>query len=278
MTDKVIEFLAQIGFTIDEIIEFFRVRPDGFSSDGQPIYGADALYSIIHEEKIPTDLRTDDALTEAYWEKGWFSEPWRFRRSNFDIYQGKWYKIFQTRYKLSEFKFTKSLRRVLKKNADLKTVIRPLSVTLEQYDLYDIHHRMQLGEPPHKSLFEVYDHVSDETPNIMELCVFKDDKLIACSIFETAKNALFCNVAFWDLSEAKRSLGTLTLLHEVQYALSKGMQYCYFGMFYAQNPNYHYKARFGGFEIYDWDNDCWVPFGHPRIKEMLKQRLPRRAG
>jgi hypothetical protein len=46
-------------------------------------------------------------------------------------------------------------------------------------------------------------------------------------------------------------------------------------MFYAQNPNYHYKARFGGFELYDWDNYCWVAFGHPRIKEMLKQKLPR---
>jgi arginine-tRNA-protein transferase len=275
MTDKVVEFLSQIGFTKDEIIEFYHVEPDGFYSDGEPFYGADELFAIILQEKIPVNPGNDQANSEIYWEEGWFSEPWRFRRSNFDIFQGKWYKVFQTRYKISEFKFTKSLRRVLKKNADLKTVIRPLSVTLEKSDLFDTHHRVQLGEPPHKTLFDIYRHVSDETPNIMELCVFKDDKLIACSIFESAANAMFSNLAFWDLSEAKRCLGTLTFLLEVEYALSKGMQYCYFGMFYAQNPNYYYKARFGGFELYDWDNDCWVAFGRPRIKEMLKQKLPR---
>lgn len=277
MTDKVVEFLSKIGFTKDDIIEFYKIRPDGFFSDGEPFYGADEAYAIVNEKKIPINPGSDDSNSEIYWEQGWFSEPWRFRRSNFDIYEGKWVKVFQTRYKLSEFEFTKSLRRILKRNTDLKTVIRPLFVTLEKADLHDFHHRLKLGEPPHKSLFENYEHVSDATPNILELCVFKDEKLIACSIFETARHSFFSGVAFWDIFEAKRCLGTLTFLLEVQYALSKGMEYCYFGMFYAQNPNYHYKARFGGFELYDWDNECWVAFGHPRIKEMLKQKLPRRA-
>lgn len=275
MADKVVEFLSKIGFTDDDIAEFYRVEPDGCLPDGQPFYGSDRDYAIVDERKLPANPGSNDANSEFYWEQGWFSEPWRFRRSNFDIFEGKWVKVFQTRYKLSEFKFTKSLRRVLNKNADLKTVIRPLSVSLETSDLFDHHHRLQLGVPPRKSLFEIYEHASDDTPNIMELCVFKDDKLIACSIFETAPNSFFSNVAFWDLLEWKRCLGTLTFLLEVQYGLSKGMEYCYFGMFYAQNPNYHYKARYGGFELYDWDHRCWEPFGHPRVKEMLKQKLPR---
>jgi arginyl-tRNA--protein-N-Asp/Glu arginylyltransferase len=78
------------------------------------------------------------------------------------------------------------------------------------------------------------------------------------------------------LNEKSRGLGTLTILLEVQYALKRKINYYYLGHFYAHNPNYHYKTRFSGFELYDWDNDRWLDFRHSKTKELLKQKLPRR--
>lgn len=275
---KVTEFLTQIGFTTDEIAEFYRAEPDGFDSDGEPFYGTDETYAIILQDSFSLDLVGEDFRIESFWEAGWFSENFRLRLLDLDIHDGRWNRIFQTRYKLSEFKFTKSLRRVLNKNKDLKTVIRPFEVTPEKSALFDIHRRMHLARTPRKTLSEYFQNVTGSFANRQEVCIFKDEKLIACSIFEEAAGALFSNAAFWDPNEAARSLGTLTLLAEVQHALSKGIGFNYFGIFNAQNPGYYYKTRFGGFELYDWDNERWVAFGEPRIKEMLRQKLPRRTG
>jgi arginyl-tRNA--protein-N-Asp/Glu arginylyltransferase len=277
MNFKVAKFLGEIGFSDDDIRDFFYIENDGFDGNGRPFYGNDIIFAQTYEDQIHVDVRDTGEIIEKYWDMAWVSGYHDFHRSNFESYKGRYYKAFPTRYRLWEFKFTKSLRRVLNKNRDLKTVIRPLRITPEKSDLYDTYNYLKRGEPPRKPLREVYKHVSHEDSKKMELCVFKDNRLIACSIFEHGYYALYSNTAFWNLNEAARSLGILTILLEIQYALSRRMHHYFLGHFYAQNPNYHYKTRFGGLELYDWDNERWVNFKHQRerIKEMLKQKLPR---
>lgn len=277
MSAKVIEFLYQIGFTNDDIEEFYYIEPDGFDRDGRPDYGPDFLYAITYEDRQHFDMRETGEIIEKYWNEGWTSGFYEVKRSNYDSYKGRYYKAFPTRYWLPEFKFTKSLRRVLNKNSDLKTVIRPLRITPEKSDLFEAYNYLKHGETPKKSLREIYKYVNHDDSKKMELCVFKDNKLIACSFFEHGWYAVYSNMAFWDLSESARSLGTLTILLEIQFALKRQMCHYFLGHFYAQNPNYLYKARFGGFELWDWDNEQWVRFKYnpDRIKEMLKQKLPR---
>lgn len=272
---KVIKFLYEIGFTDKDIEEFCYIENDGFDNKGNPWYGTDVLFAVTYEDEKHVELRETGEIIEAYWEKGWVGDYCSFHRSNYESYKGRYYKAFPTRYFLPNFKFTKSLRRVLKKNSDLKTVIRPLRITPEKSDLYDTYNYLRHGAPPPKPLLEVYKYYSDEDSKKMELCVFKDNKLIACSFFEVGCFSLYGNSAFWDVNEIERSLGTLTVLLEIQYALSKKFYYYYLGHFYAQNPNYHYKTRFGGLELFDWENEHWLKFKHPRTKELLKQKLPR---
>jgi arginine-tRNA-protein transferase len=277
MANKVIDFLFEIGFANQDIAEVLYTEPDGVDNKGNPFYGNDVIFAKVKEEEIWLDLRDTGEMIEAYWEKAWIGGYGTFHRSNFDSYKGSYYKAFPTRYKLWEFKFTKNLRRVLNKNKDLKTVIRPLRITPEKSDLHDTYNFRRHGEMPKKSLLEIYKYLSNYDSKKMELCIFKGKKLVACSFFEAGTSCLYGNSAFWDLDEKERSLGTLTILLEAQYALSRRMFYYYLGHFYAQNPAYHYKARFKGLELYDWDSDCWVDFMDlAHIKEMFKQKLPRR--
>ena len=277
MANKIIEFLFQIGFTIDDINEFYEKAYDFVEKDGRQSRGPDCIYAIVQEDEDSIDLNDTGELVEAYWEKGWISDFVHFRRNNFDSYKGTYYKAFPTRYKLPDFKLTKSMRRILKKNEDLKTVIRPLRITPAKSNLHDLYYFLRFGEQPRKSLLEDYKYIVYYPTKLMELCIFKENKLIACSIFEVGNFSTYSNTVFWDLTEKSRSLGTLTILLEIQYAIEQKMFYYYMGHFYPQNPNYHYKTRFGGLELYDWERDCWVSFNYrPRIKEMLKQKLPRR--
>ena len=277
MNEKVKDFLVKLGFDGFNIADFFHIENDGFDGNGRPFYGNDIIFAKTYEDEINVDVRETGEIIEHYWNQAWVSGYYDFHRSNFESYKGRYYKAFPTRYNLQQFKFTKSLRRVLNKNRDLKTVIRPLRITPEKSDLFDTYNYLKHGEPPRKTLRESYKYVSHDDSKKMELCIFKDKKLIACSIFEHGYYALYSNTAFWNLNEAARSLGTLTILLEIKYALSKRMCHYFLGHFYAQNPNYHYKTRFGGLELYDWDNERWVSFKHeyPRIKEMLLQKLPR---
>ena len=278
MSIKVVEFLYRIGFTDDEVDEFYHIEPDGVDGKGNLFYGNDLLYVKVKEEQEYIDLRDTGEIIEKYWEKGWISGFGEIHRINYDCYQGRMYLAFPTRYKLPEFKFTKSLRRVLNKNRDLQWIIRPLRITPGKSELHDSYNFLKHGEMPKKPLVEIYKYFSDHDSKKMELCIFKGDKLIACSFFEVGTFSTYGNTAFWDLSEKSRSLGTLTLLLEIKYALSKNMFYHYLGNFYAQNPTYHYKTRFPGFQLMNWNNFSWVDFKHTSmIKEMLKQKLPRRT-
>jgi arginyl-tRNA--protein-N-Asp/Glu arginylyltransferase len=274
--EKVEDFLFQLGFTEEDIDEFYEEDADIVTENGREYIGPDWLYAKVIQEDSHVDLGENDELIESYWEKGWISDYAFFRRTNFDSFENRYRKVFPTRYKLWDFKFTKSLRRILNKNRDLKTAIRPLRVTPVKSDLYDTYHFLRHGELPEKSLQQSYQYIKYYPSELMELCVFKEKKLIACSIFEVGTFAVYSNMAFWDLAEKSRGLGTLTILLEIQYALHREMQYYYLGYFNPHNPNYHYKTRFSGLELYDWDNDCWLDFRLPQVKELLKQRLPRR--
>lgn len=244
---------------------------DDFEDDDD---GANIFCVIVIEDEIDVDPWEASGKIDEYWAAGWVSDFCFFNRSNSAFYNDRYYKVFPTRYRLKDFVFTKSLRRVLKKNRDLKTVIRPLRITPEKCRLYDYYNCLRHGEPPRKSLLEAYDYIVYYPSKLMELCIFKENRLVACSIFEVGNRAMYSRNAFWELSEASRGLGILTILLEVEYARRCGLKLYYLGFYYRQDPNYQYKARFGGLEIYDWDNKRWIDFQNPEVKGILRQRLP----
>lgn len=243
--------------------------------DGTRYRGPDCLYAIVIEDEIYVDLRDKGELIEDYWEKGWNTRYTGFTRSNFDVYNDRYYKTFPTRYRLKDFNFTKSLRRVLARNADLKTIIRPLRITEAKEKLYFEYNLLRHKKPPGSTLSKSYEYIKYYASSLTELCVFKQDKLVACSIFEIGNTAMVSNMCFWNLNEARRGLGTFTILTEIKYALSKKLDYYYMGFYYKQNPNYQYKTRFSGLELYDWDSHKWVDFKQPNARELLDQKLPR---
>ena len=277
MTEGIVEdFLHKIGFTDDDIHEFFEENTGKGSDDDWDDFDDFWDIDLLEDEEF-VDLFDDGKLIEEYWEKGWISGFCHFRRFNFDSFGDKYRKVFPTRYRLKDFKFTKSLRRILKKNSDLKTIIRPLRITPEKSDLYDKYHLARHGNSYNGVLLNNYQYIKNFPTELMEVCIYNDRKLVACSIFEVGNYALYSRSAFWDLDEKARGLGILTVLLEIQYGLKRELKYYYLGHLCIHNPNYHYKTRFGGLELYEWESECWIDFKDPKTKELLKQKLPRRT-
>ncbi|MBL7814518.1 MAG: hypothetical protein JNL70_05885 [Saprospiraceae bacterium] len=165
--------------------------------------------------------------------------------------------LMPLRYKLSpQFDFTKSQRINLRRNDDLVKIIRPAHITWEKLELFDQWYINRFNR-----FADLYVWVSDNgTPFPMhELCLYKHDKLIACSFFDVTPNLQYSTTAFYDPNEMNRSLGTYTLLCEILNGIKKDKKYHYPGHAYIQKSKYDYKKNINHKERFDWDKQIWVP-------------------
>ena len=246
-----------------------RIAPR--NSDGH--FLPDHIAAAVISETKDIDFRDGRESVDELWAEGWHLHPGMAHRINYDTFLDRCVKVFPSRYRLCDFRLSKSMRRVLVKNKDLACIIRPLEITPDKEYLNTEHNWFRLGEGPRESLAYRWDYASLFASTLMEVCCYDAEELVAFSIFEVGEQATLGDIGVWSPRFAARSLGTLTILKEIEYALSIGADHYYFGPFYAQNPNYGYKTRFPGLELYDWDNKRWVDFHDQCIPEMLREEF-----
>ncbi|MCE7961427.1 MAG: hypothetical protein DYH05_02905 [Acidobacteria bacterium ACB1] len=64
---------------------------------------------------------------------------YRYNLSLYDIYDDDIRRVLPLRVRLEDFSFSKSQRRTLRRNSDLRCEIRPIQITDESNDLFDRH-------------------------------------------------------------------------------------------------------------------------------------------
>jgi arginine-tRNA-protein transferase len=190
--------------------------------------------------------------------EGWRHFGTHFFRYSLGFYEFDIRRVIPLRIRLSDFSPSKSQRRVLRKNEDLKKIIRPIEINEEAQLLFDRHKsRFNFGTPD-----SIHDFLSLEpaqTPcEAREVAVYKDCNLVAVSYFDVGKTVTSGVYAAFEPSEASRSLGVFTMLKEIEFALENGKQFYYQGYSYEGESFYDYKKRFAGTERFDW-NGNWKP-------------------
>lgn len=232
---------------------------------------------IVIEDEEFLDIKDRGENADKYWAEGWILSPGHLRRSDFDFDpKGRYHRVYPTRYFVRQFSTTKSMQRVLARNADLRVVTRPLRITPAKEDLYLVHHLSRFGCPPRETLNKRYEYIVYHPARLMETCYFLDDQLIAFSIFEVGDYSIWSNLGVWSPDHADRSLGTMTILKEFEYARDNHIMHYYMGHYFPGNPFYEYKLRYRPLELYDWDNKCWVAYGSQRSTQMIGEKLRHR--
>jgi arginyl-tRNA--protein-N-Asp/Glu arginylyltransferase len=207
----------------------------------------------FHAESVsPTQMDT-------LWENGWRHFGTHFFRYNLGIYEFDIRRVIPLRVRLAEFSLSKSQRRVLRKNSDLKTVIAPIEITTDAEAIFARHkHRFDYGVPD-----SVYDFLSlspsKEPCEAKQLSVYAGDSLIAESYFDIGDKAVSGIYAMFEPEYASRSLGIFTMLKEIEFAINSGKEFYYQGYCYDGDSFYDYKKRFRGTEAYDW-SFSWEKF------------------
>ncbi len=213
---------------------------------------------IINEEFHATAI--DPAMFDILLADAWRHFGDHFFRYNFGFYEREIRPVLPLRVRLDKFKLSKSQRRVLRRNADLETTIKPIEISKEKQDLFERHKlRFKSGAP--SSIFDFLSHnAANEPTRGFEVDVRRDGKLVAASFFDVGRESLSSIYGIFDPDESKRSLGIFTMLKEIEYGAEFGRTYFYHGYAYEGESYYDYKKRFSGLEIFDW-NGNWVASG-----------------
>jgi len=216
----------------------------------------DAELLLINEEfyaESVSPAQLDILLADA-----WRHFGTHFFRYNLAVYRGEIRRVIPLRVRLSDFRLSKSQRRILRKNDDLHTEIRPIAITLESEALFHEHkQRFDHGVPG-----SIYDFLSHEPATVpsdgRELAVYCEYKLVAVSYFDVGEISVSSIYAVFAPDESARSLGIFTMLKEIEYAIETGRTLYYQGYAYEGESFYDYKKRFSALEQFDWKGE-WTP-------------------
>ncbi|MRX26701.1 arginyltransferase [Kangiella sp. HZ709] len=173
-----------------------------------------------------------------------------FRRSGNHVYRPQCPSCnacWAYRVLVSQLKLSKSHRRILKANLELKIKLAPPEATAEDYELYEkyISFRHQDGDmfPPS---FEQYDDfLFSKWCDMILLKAYdpsgKTQAIMALDILDDGLSAVY---SFFNPESHYKSLGTYLILQSIMLCQRQQLPYCYLG-YYVENCNkMSYKRNF----------------------------------
>lgn len=217
----------------------------------------DGDITFINEEfhaELVTPPQLDKLLAD-----GWRHFGTNFFRYSLGIYEDDIRRVIPLRIRLTDFSLSKSQRKIIRRNSDLQTAVQPVAITREVVNLFDRHkYRFKTGIPD-----SIYDFISGDSnvpcPAVQLSVRDAEGRLAAVSYFDLGDRSVSAIYAMFDPEFSGRSLGILTMLKEIEFALDNGKEFYYQGYSYEGESFYDYKKRFRGTECYDW-KETWSPF------------------
>ena len=199
-------------------------------------------------------------VMDQAWANGWrhFGRQF-FRYSTQPASDGSLQTITPLRIDLASCTFTKSQRRVLHKNADLRSEIVPAVIDSELRSLFQRHkQRFTSNIPDTLETFLGPDPAHGPCECRM-VRVFDGPRLIAASFFDLGQQAASSVYGLFEPECAKRSLGIFTFQLEIQHCRAANLRWLYPGYATKEPSVYDYKKQFRSTEYLEWSKGEWLP-------------------
>jgi len=150
----------------------------------------------------------------------------------------------------SEFRPTRSMRRIVRRNADLSGEMRHAAPSSEQYSIFraylDSRHR-----DGGMADMTVLDYAMMVEDSHVETCIVEyrrpggnPGELIAVALTDVLGDGLSMVYSFFEPDESARSLGTFMVLDHIARAQRLGLAYVYLGYWVRGSGKMDYKSRF----------------------------------
>jgi arginine-tRNA-protein transferase len=153
-----------------------------------------------------------------------------------------------SRVDVHRFQWTDSWKRISNRGDRILTwEIAPTTLDDEHLNLFNRHRSERgLGEPDSVYRNEDYESflVDSCCEQTHELRFRKDGQLVAVSVVDFGACSVSAVYTYFDPDHSKLSLGTYSILKQIQFCMATARQYVYLGMFVAANRHLNYKSRF----------------------------------
>jgi arginine-tRNA-protein transferase len=169
------------------------------------------------------------------------------------------------RIPVAEFAPDRSMRKCLRRNADLRMRVCPAERTDEHLALYRRYlasrHRAGGMDDHGANEFDQFLVGSWSRTRFLEFRLPVADgpgELLAVAVTDVTPDALSAVYTFFDPDHAARGLGTYAILRQLAWAASEGRPHLYLGYWIDGHPKMDYKRRFRPLEAFDGQG--WAPF------------------
>lgn len=215
---------------------------------------------------------------DRYLAAGWFRNSIMLFRSKLLCMEGDLFNVVNIRLPINDYSLSRRYQKLVNKNRKLFSVkINRASIDPDKERLYGLHKPRFKGfiySDLHQFLY------SDTIGSVFQTYEIEvrdpQGKLVALSYFDKGQQSIASLIGIYDPEYSKYSLGTFTMLLEVEYALQLGYKFYYPGYIFDKPSVFDYKLKLGNFEYYDWRGK-WKPYKDFHQAEScvghLKQRI-----
>lgn len=176
-----------------------------------------------------------------------------------------------TRVDVTTFQWRTSFRRVLNRgDRELRMCVCSPGLDQQRVGLFN-QHRTQRGlgqgfdsadqeyQPTDYQPTDYENFLVDTCcPQTIELSFWLNEELIGVSIIDCGADSLSAVYTYFSPLYSKYSIGTFSILKQIEFAQKSNRKYVYLGLFVQQNQHLNYKARFTPQERLIQGH--WVPF------------------
>lgn len=198
-------------------------------------------------------------IMDELWANGWrHFGRYFFRYASQPGEHGGVQTITPLRIDLASFSRSKSQRRVMNKNADLRHEVVPAVINDELRAMFQRHkERFTYNIPEALETFLGQDPATGPCQCLMVRVLDATNRLLASSFFDVGKTSASSVYGFFDPAESPRSLGIFTMLLEIQHCQSNGLTWIYPGYATKEPSAYDYKKQFRATQWLDWESVEW---------------------
>ncbi|RED53401.1 arginyltransferase [Aestuariispira insulae] len=158
-----------------------------------------------------------------------------------------------------EFKWSKSWKRVMKRNQDLTMDQVGLRVTREQFELFSTYVRSRHGDGEMAEMNE-QDYLGLVLASPVHTTIFEfrgpDGRLRAACLCDMLRDGVSAVYSFFDPAYERDSLGSYMILKLIEWTKAQTMDHVYLGFWVDNSPKMAYKRRFAPLEFFD--RNGWV--------------------
>lgn len=168
------------------------------------------------------------------------------------------------RIEVARFELSETHRRTLRRaEKELRFEESDPLATPEHARLFDLHRRGRgLAQNDQTTTLSRYAFLAASSCATRETRVYHEDELIAVSLLDIAATSHSAVMCFYNPAWARYSLGTLSILRQIERCRAEGLRYLYLGLFVDGCDALAYKARYLPHErLVDGK---WTHFERPR--------------